>query len=129
MAQKYSKEWRENVAKGVKASILKNGISESSRKLRSENMIRINKLRKGHRKPIEEMKSWTKIRVRVFEERGRDCSKCGWNKERHDGIIPTQINHKDGDRTNNHPDNLEVLCPNCHSLTEKFMFYGGSHRR
>ncbi len=25
-----------------------------------------------------------------------------------------QIHHKDGDTNNNHPDNLEVVCANCH---------------
>lgn len=31
-------------------------------------------------------------------------------------------------RTNNRDENLEVLCPNCHSMTEHFMFYGKSHK-
>jgi hypothetical protein len=28
----------------------------------------------------------------------------------------TQVDHKDGDNTNNHPSNLDELCPMCHSL-------------
>ena len=31
-----------------------------------------------------------------------------------------QIHHKDGDCTNNKPNNLMVLCPNCHAMTENF---------
>lgn len=49
------------------------------------------------------------------------CCKCGWNK-----INPTteksplEVHHKDGDYTNNNEDNLELLCPNCHSLTDTY---------
>ena len=33
------------------------------------------------------------------------------------GNIPIQLNHIDGDSDNNKLNNLELLCPNCHSLT------------
>jgi predicted nucleic acid-binding Zn ribbon protein len=49
------------------------------------------------------------------------CPKCGWG-EVHPvtGEIPLEVNHIDGDSTNNSPENLEVLCPNCHSLTPNY---------
>ena len=34
--------------------------------------------------------------------------------------VPLTINHKDGDWRNSVEDNLEVLCPNCHSLTPTY---------
>lgn len=39
------------------------------------------------------------------------CSSCGWNK------VPQilQVHHKDRNRKNNNIENLEVLCPNCHT--------------
>lgn len=40
------------------------------------------------------------------------CERCGFEKYPH--ILG--IHHKDRDRNNNVRDNLEVLCPNCHSL-------------
>lgn len=49
------------------------------------------------------------------------CSNCGKSYENpytHKTIL--QIHHKDGDCTNNKEDNLEVLCPNCHAMTENF---------
>ena len=50
-----------------------------------------------------------------------DCQLCGWNKTNpHSGIIATQIDHVDGDDTNNKPENLKILCPNCHSLTKTY---------
>ena len=29
-----------------------------------------------------------------------------------------ELEHKDGNNKNNNRDNLEMICPNCHSLTE-----------
>jgi hypothetical protein len=79
-------------------------------------------------KPVQDLKSHVNIRNRIFKKRGRKCEKCGWDTPNpFTGIIPVQIDHKDGDRTNNSEENLEVLCPNCHSMTEHFMFYGKSH--
>ena len=40
------------------------------------------------------------------------CSKCGWNKEI--GIL--ELHHIDRNTKNNHISNLQILCPNCHSL-------------
>lgn len=52
---------------------------------------------------------------------GECCAKCGW-AERHPttGKIPVEIEHIDGDWTNNLPSNLTLLCPNCHSLTPTY---------
>ena len=63
---------------------------------------------------------------------GRACWKCGWEKQnpftkkgekgkrthRMESNIPTQLNHIDGNPLNNDISNLEILCPNCHYLTE-----------
>lgn len=47
--------------------------------------------------------------------------KCGWGEiNPSTGLIPLQIHHKDGNCVNNSEDNLELLCPNCHSLTETY---------
>ena len=39
-----------------------------------------------------------------------ECSICGYNK--FTDIL--QVHHKDGNKLNNDPNNLEILCPNCH---------------
>lgn len=36
------------------------------------------------------------------------------------GEPPLHVHHIDGDATNNSEDNLQLLCPNCHSLTENY---------
>ena len=37
-----------------------------------------------------------------------------------DKPIPLQMDHIDGNHTNNNPNNLRLICPNCHSLTPNF---------
>ena len=67
------------------------------------------------------------ITVYLKEQAGWKCqnpSCCvpgGWS-EVHPvtGSVPVEIDHIDGDAYNNHPDNLIVLCPNCHSLTANY---------
>ena len=47
------------------------------------------------------------------------CEKCGlteWQGEK----IPLEVHHIDGNRRNNDLSNLQLLCPNCHSLTDNF---------
>lgn len=51
--------------------------------------------------------------------RSAKCENCGlteWNNE----LIPLEVHHKDGDHLNNELDNLQLLCPNCHALTENW---------
>lgn len=38
----------------------------------------------------------------------------GWRCERCGTGPPFEVHHKDGDRGNNDPENLEALCPPCH---------------
>jgi len=52
----------------------------------------------------------------IKEEREYTCEECGtkeWNGKR----LPMEVDHIDGDTTNNDISNLKVLCPNCHSQT------------
>lgn len=61
------------------------------------------------------------IRTYLFKKNGCKCEKCGWGEiNEYTGKVPLQIHHIDGDCTNNKEENLQLLCPNCHSLTENF---------
>lgn len=61
------------------------------------------------------------IRTYMIEKVGCKCEKCGWSEVNPTtGAVPLEIHHIDGDCTNNFEDNLQLLCPNCHSLTENF---------
>lgn len=47
----------------------------------------------------------------AFEHYPEQCNRCGFKE--HMEIL--QVHHKDCDTQNNKPENLEVLCPNCHN--------------
>lgn len=66
------------------------------------------------------------VRRYLFERYGRKCQKCNWAEINPiTKVVPVQIEHKDGNWQNNKPENLEILCPNHHSLTPTF---GGLNR-
>lgn len=65
-----------------------------------------------------------KRRERLFEEANHSCIQCGFNKTRDNGQSILEIDHIDGDHTNNTRENLRVLCPNCHALTPNFRNWG-----
>lgn len=55
------------------------------------------------------------------------CSKCGNTGEWLGSPLALQLHHKDGDNTNNEKENLDILCPNCHSQTDNFS--GKKHKK
>ncbi len=48
------------------------------------------------------------------------CEKCGWCERRSDELCPVHLHHRNGDDSDNRIENIEILCPNCHSLTENY---------
>lgn len=48
------------------------------------------------------------------------CSNCGCDGHWQGGLISLEIDHIDGDNSNNEVENLRYLCPNCHALTETY---------
>src|SRR5258708_4051819 len=65
---------------------------------------------------------------RFFEEFGRHCWKCKnthWLGE----LIPLELEHKNGIKTDNRKENCEVLCPNCHAQTPTYRWRNRTDRR
>jgi hypothetical protein len=82
---------------------------------------------KSYKYPIEDIFSnkyssqSNMLRKRLFKEGYKEerCECCGlveWLGDK----IPLELHHKDGDNSNNNLDNLEILCPNCHTRTDTY---------
>lgn len=61
----------------------------------------------------------TKLFKTLIYLRGHKCEMCG-NEKWLGQKIKLEVHHKDGDHYNNILDNLQLLCPNCHSMTENW---------
>lgn len=61
------------------------------------------------------------IRRYLLEKANYACEKCGFDTPHPiDQSSILEIDHIDGDGSNNSPENLRVLCPNCHALTPTY---------
>jgi 5-methylcytosine-specific restriction endonuclease McrA len=78
--------------------------------------------------PFEDL-SPRKKRERLLKEAEYKCTQCSYSKTRSCGGIILEIDHIDGDYTNNAKDNLRVLCPNCHALTHNFRNWDRSTKK
>lgn len=59
------------------------------------------------------------VRRYLIEVHGEKCGVCSWSEVNpFTKSIPVEVDHIDGCTTNNKFDNLRLLCPNCHSLTQ-----------
>lgn len=94
---------------------------------------KIGEIRKeNHRKQILESNyedlSFESLRFRILYEQENKCNRCGLDKWLGQDII-LELEHKDGNNKNNVRDNLEMICPNCHSLTETWRGRNKKERR
>lgn len=103
---KCSSEHRKQQTWLPKEQLIDNGITKLSENIESNNSI---------------------FKQYLIKKFGAKCMKCNWNNVNiYTGRVPIELEHKDGDCTNNNLSNLELLCPNCHSLTAT---YKGANRR
>jgi hypothetical protein len=110
---------------GMKKRLIKYNIDYSHFEPRGKTI-----LRPGLIKPVEEwLIVWDRnkqintntikkalIKFGILEEK---CSSCGLS-EWLGKPITLEIHHKNGDRWDNRINNVEILCPNCHSLTNNY---------
>lgn len=62
------------------------------------------------------------VRFYLQEKNNGKCEKCGfYGVNSYSGKSILQVHHKDGDSNNSCESNLELLCPNCHALTDNYM--------
>jgi hypothetical protein len=77
--------------------------------------------------PKSKVKYYKALKSRLLKARGNMCEICGYAR-----FEILEVHHKDRDRINNSLDNLELICPNCHSEEHflkrqvvKLLKYGG----
>lgn len=70
-----------------------------------------------NRQPIQSYKLKNRLlSEKIFEAQCMNCLRTTW--EHH--LIPLELHHIDGNTQNNSLDNLKLLCPNCHALTDNY---------
>lgn len=87
----------------------------------------------GPQRPIEDyliegkLISTNFLRLRLLKEGifEKICSSCGLDSWMN-APIPIELDHINGDKYNNTLENLRILCPNCHALTDT---YKGKNRK
>ena len=84
-------------------------ITESQKKIAREKIMS---------EPFESL-SFERLRKRVIYEQDGRCNSCGIDSWM-DKPISLELEHKDGNHFNDLRENLEALCPNCHSQTPTF---------
>ena len=61
------------------------------------------------------------VRRYLLEKSDYKCQACSFSAFHPiDGKSILEINHVNGDGTDHRPENLQVLCPNCHALTPTY---------
>lgn len=61
------------------------------------------------------------VRRYLHEKYNGACSECGWCKKNPvTGKTPLNVEHIDGNSQNSKEENLNLLCPCCHSLTPTY---------
>jgi 5-methylcytosine-specific restriction endonuclease McrA len=56
------------------------------------------------------------ITAGILERCCARCKRAGWEGQ----LIPLELDHINGDHDDNRLENLRLLCPNCHALTETY---------
>ena len=130
-----SRFWSEEDKKKKSVSAKKSiKLKEQLESLRTEEIYKkITETRnKNHKKKIinatfEDL-SFNSLRFRILYEQDNKCNRCGLDEWLGQHLV-LELDHKNGDNKNNDRDNLEMICPNCHSLTETWRGRNKKERR
>jgi hypothetical protein len=77
---------------------------------------------------LGEVVDYKPLKRYLIEKFGEQCSECSqppvWNNK----PLTLHLDHIDGNSDDNHPSNLRLLCPHCHSQTDTFGSKGNGNR-
>jgi 5-methylcytosine-specific restriction endonuclease McrA len=59
------------------------------------------------------------IKDYILRTRGHKCESCSLDSWQ-DNPIPLEIHHMNGNAKDNQLNNLQLICPNCHALTDSY---------
>lgn len=68
----------------------------------------------------------SRVKAELLKLVSNQCQKCGCKGEWHGEPLTLQMDHVNGLRWDNRLENLQILCPNCHSQTPT---YGSKNRK
>lgn len=122
---------RENINKNVSNTLkgrkvggcFKKGFDENRFVITSEISKKINQQRKDNiekkilNSDYDELKVLDHKKRKVLIEQNFVCDECKLNKW-NDKPLALEFHHKDGNKKNNNRENVQYLCPNCHSQTD-----------
>ncbi|MFK0131773.1 HNH endonuclease signature motif containing protein [Streptomyces rubiginosohelvolus] len=97
--------------------------SRDVRRRRPENLLVDQSQTLERRIPGERLK-----RAMIALGASERCSLCGTGRMWRDRPLPLEVDHIDGNWRNNRPQNLQLLCPNCHSTTDTYRGRGKGRR-
>lgn len=105
-------EWKVHLKDGVTARV---AVQKETRRIKN-----IEKFNNGN------MMSREAIKKQLIESTGEQCSICNMLPTWQGQLLSLQVDHINGKNKDNRPENLRLVCPNCHSQTETFA--GKKHR-
>ena len=112
---------KENIWGHSKINKFCNNVCQGSYKWKHDTIPRIERGEATHN-------SGATLKRYLIETRGNKCSNCGQSSIWNNKPLILQLDHIDGNSDNNYPENLRLLCPNCHSQTENFGSKGKGSR-
>jgi len=81
----------------------------------------LSEMEKGeYAQPNVYVQQWQKISTQIKRKKDYTCSECGFKPKNNYQQRFIHTHHLNGDKLNNHEDNLQVICIKCHSEVDRY---------
>lgn len=102
----------------------KKGYDSRRRKFNQQDWAKAVEVNQIRLKELYESLDWNELplpekRRRILQEQENKCLKCRINEWMGESVV-LELHHVDGNDSNNVRQNLQILCPNCHSQTDNW---------